>query len=150
MKAKKPRCGERERPPMDRVGVTHKVTLYLSAGALGTGQALDGQKSQAVDFYITLNRYADGRPCEVFVKATNGYQGWCDAICRLTSLALQHGVPADSIIRQLENSQFPPSGRVPGFGFVGSFPDYLAKWLKKEGMGKKAEGGVRRTEGSRQ
>lgn len=82
-----------------------------------------------MDFYITLNFYPDGRPCEVFTKATHGYQGWCDAICRLMSLLLQHGVPVEAICRQLEHAHFSPCGMVPGFGFARSFPDYLARWI---------------------
>ena len=137
-------CVVRQRPPMDRSGVTHKVTLYesqqqsgrahaagqaqqQSGGAHATGQARD-----AIDFYITLNRYPDGRPCEVFVKAGGVYQGWCDAVCRLVSLLLQHGLPAAAICRQLEFSNYAPCGMVPGFGFARSFTDYLARWIRRE------------------
>jgi len=110
---------DRERPARDRSGVTHKVTL---------GESPD----ERTDFYITLNRYPDGRPCEVFAKATKGYQGWCDALCRLMSLLLQHGIEPKAICRQLAFSHFAPFGRVPGFGFARSFPDYLARWIERE------------------
>ena len=110
-------CGAvRQRPPTDRSGVTHKVTL---------GEPPEPR----VDFYITLNRYPDGRPCEVFTKAGGGLQGWCDAICRLMSVLLQHGVPLETICGQLLRSHFAPCGMVPGFGFARSFADYLARWV---------------------
>lgn len=109
----------RRRPPATRAGVTRKATL---AEADGT----------PVDFYITLNRYPDGRPCEVFAKATNGHQGSCDSLCRLFSLLLQHAVPLASICRQLERSHFPPFGMVPGLGFVRSFSDLLARWVQSQ------------------
>jgi hypothetical protein len=110
---------ERRKPMRDREGVTHKVSLNQP----GTG---------LVDFFITLNRFADGRPCEIFTKATHGYQGWCDAISRLVSVLLQHGVPVDTICAQLAYASFAPCGMVPGFGMAHSFPDYLARWLVRE------------------
>ena len=119
----------RERPPLERDGVTHKVTLREATG-------------EAVDFYITLNRYPDGRPCEVFVKASRGYQGWTDVLSRLVSLLLQHGVPLDAICRQLEYAHFTPCGMVPEFGFARSFPDYLARWMQAQqsgGMSQRAQ-----------
>jgi hypothetical protein len=125
---------ERGRPTMNRAGVTHKVTL----GEM-PDERTDRTASSAcrqVDFYITLNRYPDGRPCEIFAKATNGYQGWCDAVCRLVSLLLQHGVQPETICRQLAFAHFAPCGRVPGLElggrswFARSFVDYLARWME--------------------
>ncbi len=134
-----PEAPERERPATNRQGVTHKVTLGepLHQSKDGGGQAAGAPEASprcpadggAVEFYVTLNRYPDGRPCEVFTKATNGYQGWCDAICRLISLLLQHGVATDAICRQLRHAHFAPFGLVAGSGFARSFPDYLARWL---------------------
>ena len=108
---------ERRKPMRDREGATHKVSLNEP----GVGR---------VDFFITLNRFSDGRPCEVFTKATHGYQGWCDAISRLVSMLLQHGVPVETICKQLAYASFAPRGMVPGFGMAHSFPDYLARWMK--------------------
>ena len=123
--------GIRERPPMDRWGVTHKVTLY-GPQQQSDGPHAAGQAQAAVDFYVTLNRYPDGRPCEVFVRTGGGHQGWCDAIGRLVSLLLQHGVPMGAVCRQLEFAHFAPFGMVPGFGFARSFTDYLARWMKSQ------------------
>lgn len=117
----------RQRPPVDRAGVTHKVTLYEPDGA-------------KVNFYITLNCYPDGRPCEVFTKATGCYQGWADVVCRLASLLLQQGVPLETVCRQLERAHFAPFGMVPAFGFARSFPDYLARWIQKQISRRDAEG----------
>ena len=121
---------ERRKPMRDRAGVTHKVSLNQP----GVG---------SVDCFITLNRFEDGRPCEIFTKATHGCQGWCDAISRLVSVLLQHGVPVETICAQLAYASFAPCGMVPGFGMAHSFPDYLARWLQGEeegqGEGLKAE-----------
>ncbi len=116
----------RNKPEKDRSGYTRKVTL--------------GEKpDKPVDFYITVNRYPDGRLCEVFTKATNGYQGWCDAICRLVSLLLQNGVDTQTICRQLQFAHFAPFGRVPGFGFARSFVDFLARGILTETKEKEGE-----------
>jgi hypothetical protein len=112
-----PEAANRERPATDRQGITHKVTL---------GESPDDR----TDFYITLNRYPDGRPCEVFAKATGGYQGWCDCLARLMSLLLQHGVPVAVMCGQLERAHFPPFNMVPGARHARSFPDYLARWME--------------------
>lgn len=110
----------REKPTRTRGGVTGKVTLYES-------EAAPGVAADAIDFYVTLNRFPDGRPCEVFVKATGGYQGWCDALARLVSVMLQHGITVETIGQQLAHAHFAPFGMVPEFGFARSFPDYLAR-----------------------
>ena len=132
---------ERRKPMRDREGVTHKVTLFEAAeapeastfaGATADISQRCAADRRAVDFFLTLNRFEDGRPCEIFTKATHGYQGWCDAISRLVSVLLQHGVPVDTICGQLAYANFAPCGMVPGFGIAHSFPDYLARWLNKE------------------
>jgi hypothetical protein len=122
---------KRRRPEQDRAGVTHKVTLFQSAGAPEATPRCPAD-GIAIDFFITLNRFEDGRPCEIFTKATHGYKGWCDAISRLVSVLLQHGVPVETICAQLAYASFAPCGMVPGFGMAHSFPDYLARWLVRE------------------
>lgn len=53
-------------------------------------------KCGALDFYVTVNFYADCEPGEVFVKvAKQGSEvaGWVDGWAVTTSIALQYGVP---------------------------------------------------------
>ena len=166
-----PEAANRKRPATDRQGITHKVTLFEPShqSTHGAGQAAGAPEASAfagptadmsprcsadggaVDFYITLNRYPDGRPCEVFAKATNGYQGWCDAVCRLVSLLLQHGVELQAICRQLAFAHFAPCGRVPSLEpggrswFARSFVDYLARWLESQVGGGPATAGYEET-----
>ena len=132
---------ERRKPMRDRAGVTHKVSL--NEPGVGLVDHAASSASGQVNFFITLNRFEDGRPCEIFTKATHGCQGWCDAISRLVSVLLQHGVPVETICAQLAYASFAPCGMVPGFGMAHSFPDYLARWLQGEeegqGEGLKAE-----------
>lgn len=96
-----------------------------------------------VEFYITVGLTLDGRPLEVFIKAgcidpkvedDFGFQGWCDTVAELCSIALQAGVPLETLCRHLRSKHFKPNGwaEEPGFGHVGSVPDYLGRWLMKE------------------
>ena len=127
----------RDRPEKDRGGHTRKVTLGQAPNRATS--AANGRAGEKVDFYITVNRYPDDRPCEVFTKATNGYQGWCDAICRLVSLLLQNGVDTQTICRQLQFAHFAPFGRVTGFGFARSFVDFLVRGILTETKEKEGE-----------
>ena len=102
----------RERPDVIS-GVTYKIKI-------GYG-----------NLYVTINEDESGSPFEVF--ATTGKTGGvlaakCEAICRLVSLALRSGIPADEVIEQLKGIR----GPMPTFskyGIVFSIPDALAKIL---------------------
>jgi hypothetical protein len=60
--------------------------------------------------YLTVNRSADNHILEVFGKADNGIQGHLDMACRLTSIALQHGVEVATIIRHMKGDRTEPCG----------------------------------------
>lgn len=64
-------------------------------------------------FYLTANACEDGSLGEVFAKfGTDGstVTGLLDAISTLISLAIQHGVPAETIIQKLVNTRYEPMG----------------------------------------
>ncbi|MDO8463285.1 MAG: adenosylcobalamin-dependent ribonucleoside-diphosphate reductase [bacterium] len=81
--------------------------------------------------FITINSDDDGKPFEVF--ATIGKSGGffaeeTEGICRLASLALRSGIPAQTVIVQLKGIR----GPMPSFGKNGmilSIPDAIAQIL---------------------
>src|SRR5262245_20396510 len=106
----------RRRLPDTRPSLTHKFEV----------QELQG--------YITVGFYDDGTPGEIFVKiAKHGstISGLVDTIAVLTSLALQYGVPVETLARKFAYTRFEPSGWTtnPDLRRVNSIVDYLFRWL---------------------
>ncbi len=106
----------RNRLPETRASVTHKFSI----------RDLEG--------YVTVGFYEDGRPGELFVKvAQHGsmISGLLDTIAVLTSIALQYGVPIETLTRKFEFSRFEPSGWTnnPELRHVHSIVDYIFRWL---------------------
>jgi ribonucleoside-diphosphate reductase alpha chain len=107
---------KRERLPDTRRSVTHKFEVNRYEG------------------FITVGFYGDGRPGEVFVKiAKHGstIAGLLDTIAVLTSMALQYGVPVETLARKFEYTRFEPSGWTenPELRRANSIVDYLFRWL---------------------
>jgi ribonucleoside-diphosphate reductase alpha chain len=107
---------KRERLPETRRSITHKFEVNQLEG------------------YITVGFYDDGRPGEVFVKiAKHGstISGLLDTIAVLTSIALQYGVPVETLARKFEFTRFEPSGWTnnPDLRRANSIVDYLFRWL---------------------
>lgn len=106
----------RERLPETRRSLTHKFSI---AGHEG---------------YIIVGFYNDGRPGELFInmaKEGSTIGGLMDAIGVLTSLALQYGVPLDTLVRKFEHSRFEPAGvtKNPEIPFAKSVVDYIFRWF---------------------
>jgi hypothetical protein len=104
----------REPLPRRRSGVTHTVDI---AGATVS---------------VTTNRFADGRPAEVFAswgKEGSTTHGLIDAFSIVLSLALQYGVPVELVTAKLAGSRFEPLGRTddPELPEVTSVVDWLAR-----------------------
>ncbi|MDO8425618.1 MAG: adenosylcobalamin-dependent ribonucleoside-diphosphate reductase [bacterium] len=122
--APKPQAAASEAPrpmmvlePRPRPEVMHGMT-YKVPTAYGT-------------LFITINNDEEGKPFEVF--ATIGKSGGffaeeTEGICRLASLALRSGIPAQTVIAQLKGIR----GPMPSFGKNGmilSIPDAIAQVL---------------------
>ena len=78
----------RDRLPDTRDSITHKFSISGHEG------------------YFTVGLFADGRPGELFIKmAKQGstMSGLMDTIGVLTSLALQYGVPVETLARKFEH-----------------------------------------------
>lgn len=106
----------RQRLPSTRRSLTHKFSVGEHEG------------------YITVGFYEDGRPGEVFVKvAKHGstISGLLDTIAVLTSIALQYGVPVETLATKFAYTRFEPSGWTnnPELRRVNSIVDYIFRWL---------------------
>ena len=107
---------ERRRLPDTRQSMTHKFTIGDCDG------------------YVIVGLYDDGRPGELFLKiAKDGstISGFADAVGVLTSLALQHGVPVETLVRKFQYVRFEPSGWTENeeIRHAHSIVDYVFRWL---------------------
>jgi ribonucleoside-diphosphate reductase alpha chain len=106
----------RRRMSDTRVSLTHKFDI---AGHEG---------------YITVGMFDDGQPGELFIqmqKEGSTIGGLMDTIGALTSMALQYGVPLESMVRKFAHSRFEPSGftKNPDIRTASSITDYVFRWL---------------------
>ncbi|MFC4857044.1 hypothetical protein [Actinophytocola glycyrrhizae] len=104
----------REPLPRRRSGVTHTVVIGGAAVSM------------------TANRFADGRPAEVFAKwgkEGSTTHGLMDAFSIVLSLALQYGVPAEVVVAKLADIRFEPLGGTddPDLPQVTSVVDWVAR-----------------------
>ena len=84
--------------------------------------------------YITVGLYADGQPGELFItmsKEGSTIGGLMDTVGTLTSIALQYGVPLESLIKKFAYQRFEPSGftKNPDIRHATSITDYVFRWL---------------------
>jgi len=112
----------RVRMPDDRDSIVHKVTIK-------------SYSSPPIDLYITVGKYPDGRPGEVFLKMGkegSTMSGMCRAWTVMVSLALQSGIPLAHIIRKFKGWTFEPYGPTsnPAVPECTSVMDYIARWLE--------------------
>jgi ribonucleoside-diphosphate reductase alpha chain len=85
----------RHRMPDTRMSLTHRFEI---AGHEG---------------YITVGLYEDGQPGELFItmsKEGSTIGGLMDTVGTLTSIALQYGVPLQSLVKKFAYQRFEPSG----------------------------------------
>ncbi|HEY2122623.1 MAG TPA: vitamin B12-dependent ribonucleotide reductase [Chthoniobacterales bacterium] len=106
----------RKRMPDTRFSLTHKFEI---AGHEG---------------YITVGLYENGQPGELFVqmaKEGSTIGGLMDTVATLTSLALQYGVPLESLVKKFAYQRFEPSGftKNPDIRNATSITDYIFRWL---------------------
>jgi ribonucleoside-diphosphate reductase alpha chain len=109
----------RRRLPDTRNAITHKFDISGHEG------------------YITCGLYEDGTPGEVFItmsKEGSTIGGLMDTVATLVSVALQYGVPVESLVRKFEHVRFEPSGmtRNADIPFAKSPVDYIFRWLAME------------------
>src|SRR5207248_305333 len=106
----------RHRMPDTRISLTHRFEI---AGHEG---------------YITVGLYEDGQPGELFItmsKEGSTIGGLMDTVGTLTSIALQYGVPLESLVKKFAYQRFEPSGftKNPDIRNATSITDYVFRYL---------------------
>ncbi len=109
----------RRRLPETRRSITHKFNV---AGHEG---------------YLTVGCYEDGAPGELFItmaKEGSTIGGLMDSLGTSTSVALQYGVPLESLVKKFTHQRFEPSGMTMNreIPFAKSLVDYIFRWLGME------------------
>ena len=84
--------------------------------------------------YITVGLFGDGQPGELFItmsKEGSTIGGLMDTVGTLTSIALQYGVPLESLIKKFAYQRFEPSGFTKNLDIrhATSITDYVFRWL---------------------
>jgi len=108
---------KRNRMPRERQSITHKFSI---AGHEG---------------YITAGMYEDGTVGEIFLtdigKEGSTLRGMMNAFATSISIALQYGVPLDTLVEKFSWMRFEPEGitQNPEIPFAKSMPDYIMRWL---------------------
>jgi ribonucleoside-diphosphate reductase alpha chain len=112
----------RKRMPRERQSLTHKFSL---AGHEG---------------YITAGMYEDGTVGEIFLtdigKEGSTLRGMMNSFATAISIALQYGVPLETLVRKFSYMRFEPEGITnnPEIPFAKSMPDYIMRWLASRFM----------------
>src|SRR5947208_13761996 len=84
--------------------------------------------------YITVGLYEDEQPGELCItmsKEGSTIGGLMDPVGTLTSIALQYGVPLESLVKKFAYQRFEPSGftKNPDIRNATSITDYVFRWL---------------------
>jgi ribonucleoside-diphosphate reductase alpha chain len=107
----------RNKMPRERQSITHKFSLGGHEG------------------YITAGMYEDGSVGEIFLtdigKEGSTLRGMMNSFATAISIALQYGVPLDTLVRKFAYMRFEPEGITtnPEIPFAKSMPDYIMRWL---------------------
>jgi len=106
----------RRKLPDERRAVTHKFMVGEHKG------------------YLTVGLYEDGQPGEIFLtmaKEGSTISGLMDAFATAISIALQYGVPLQTLVDKFIHTRFEPSGftKNPEIPIAKSITDYIFRWL---------------------
>jgi ribonucleoside-diphosphate reductase alpha chain len=108
---------QRKRMPRERQSITHKFSIGGHEG------------------YITAGMYEDGSVGEIFLtdigKEGSTLRGMMNSFATAISIALQYGVPLETLVQKFSYMRFEPEGitgntEIP---FAKSMPDYIMRWL---------------------
>jgi ribonucleoside-diphosphate reductase alpha chain len=108
---------KRRRMPRERESITHKFSIGGHEG------------------YITAGKYEDGSIGEIFLtdigKEGSTLRGMMNSFATAISIALQYGVPLETLVRKFSYMRFEPEGMTsnPEIPFAKSMPDYIMRWL---------------------
>ena len=116
-KAKAEAGPARKRMPVERQSITHKFSIGGHEG------------------YITAGVYDDGTVGEIFLtdvgKEGSALRGMMNSFATAISIALQYGVPLETLVQKFSYMRFDPEGitQNPEIPFAKSMPDYIMRWL---------------------
>jgi len=84
--------------------------------------------------YLIVGLYEDGRPGELFItmaKEGSTIGGLMDSLGTAISVALQYGVPVESLVTKFAHQRFEPMGMTTNadIPFAKSLVDYIFRWL---------------------
>ncbi|UCD75618.1 MAG: adenosylcobalamin-dependent ribonucleoside-diphosphate reductase [Phycisphaerales bacterium] len=87
--------------------------------------------------YLTVGVYDNGAPGELFItmsKEGSTIGGLMDSLGTAISVALQYGVPIDSLVNKFAHQRFEPMGMTANrdIPFAKSLVDYIFRWLGME------------------
>jgi ribonucleoside-diphosphate reductase alpha chain len=108
---------KRRKMPRERQSLTHKFSIGGHEG------------------YITAGMYEDGTVGEIFLtdigKEGSTLRGMMNSFATAISIALQYGVPLETLVRKFSYMRFEPEGMTnnPEIPFAKSMPDYIMRWL---------------------
>ena len=107
----------RKRMPRERQSITHKFSIGGHEG------------------YITAGMYEDGTVGEIFLtdigKEGSTIKGMMNSFATAISIALQYGVPLETLVEKFSYMRFEPEGITgnPEIPFAKSMPDYILRWV---------------------
>jgi ribonucleoside-diphosphate reductase alpha chain len=107
----------RRRMPVERQSITHKFSIGGHEG------------------YITAGVYEDGSVGEIFLtdvgKEGSTLRGMMNSFATAISIALQYGVPLETLVQKFAYMRFDPEGITQNseIPFAKSMPDYIMRWL---------------------
>ncbi len=107
----------RNKMPKERASLTHKFNIGGHEG------------------YITAGMYEDGSVGEIFItdvgKEGSTLRGMMNSFATAISIALQYGVPLETLVSKFAYMRFEPEGitQNPEIPFAKSMPDYIMRWL---------------------
>jgi ribonucleoside-diphosphate reductase alpha chain len=106
----------RRKLPDERHAITHKFSINEFEG------------------YVTVGLYEDGTPGEIFLvmaKQGSTISGLMDSLATAISIALQYGVPLQTLVDKFSHTRFEPSGftKHPEIPIAKSITDYIFRWL---------------------
>jgi ribonucleoside-diphosphate reductase alpha chain len=109
----------RRRLPETRRSITHRFNVSGHEG------------------YLTVGLYEDGAPGELFItmaKEGSTIGGLMDCLGTAISVALQYGVPLESLVTKFAHQRFEPMGMTTNsdIPFAKSLVDYIFRWLGME------------------
>jgi ribonucleoside-diphosphate reductase alpha chain len=121
----------RKKLPDERRAITHKFSINEHEG------------------YLTVGLYEDGQPGEIFLvmaKEGSTISGLMDSFATSISIALQYGVPLQTLVDKFSHTRFEPSGftKNPEIPIAKSITDYIFRWLASKFLSRedKAAAGV--------